>query len=51
MEITFSPGAKSDIAFWKKTGDVIVMKRIAKLLSSISSTPFEGGRETRTTQI
>ena len=42
MEITFSPGAKNDIAFWKKTGDVIVMKRIAKLLSSISSTPFEG---------
>ena len=32
MEITFSPGAKSDIAFWKKTGDVIVMKHIAKLV-------------------
>ena len=42
MEVEFALEAKNDLAFWKRTNNVIVLKRIRKVIESISATPFEG---------
>jgi toxin YoeB len=42
MEIEYTLQAKEDLAYWKKINNVIVLKRIRKLLEVIIETPFEG---------
>lgn len=42
MEIVFTEKAKSDIAFWKKSGNKQIQKRISELIASITVSPHEG---------
>ena len=42
MEIDYTLQAKEDLAYWKKVNNVIVLKKIRKLIESILETPFEG---------
>jgi len=42
MEIKFMPKADEDLAYWKATGNKLVMKRITKLLEDILQHPFTG---------
>ena len=42
MEIKYTFQASEDLLFWKKSNNVAVLKRIRKLIESISQTPFEG---------
>jgi toxin YoeB len=42
MEVDYTLQAKEDLAYWKKLNNVIVLKRIRKLLEVIRETPFEG---------
>ena len=42
MEIEYTLQAKEDLGYWKKTNNIIVLKKIRKLLESIIETPFEG---------
>jgi toxin YoeB len=42
MEIVFLPDAKEDLNFWVKTGNKVTIKKIAQLVESIKSNPFEG---------
>jgi toxin YoeB len=42
MEIEYTLQASEDLAFWKKSNNVAVLKKIRKLLESISETPYEG---------
>lgn len=42
MEIEFTLQAKEDLAYWKKINNVIVLKKIRKLLEVIIEAPFEG---------
>lgn len=42
MEIIYSEVAKEDIAFWKKSGDKGIQKKIQSLIEDIRKSPFEG---------
>ena len=42
MEIDYTLQAKEDLAYWKKINNVIVLKKIRKLLEAIIEMPFEG---------
>ena len=42
MEIIFSNKAKKDLAFWSKSGNKSIIKKIAELLRAIKENPFEG---------
>lgn len=42
MEIEFTLQASEELTFWKKSNNVAVLKKIRKLIESISETPFEG---------
>lgn len=42
MEIIFSERAIEELAHWKKTGEVTILKKIRQLLESINLTRFEG---------
>jgi toxin YoeB len=42
MEIVLSPKAEDYLSFWEKSGDKIVLKKIAQLTRAISENPFEG---------
>ncbi len=42
MEIVYTESALSDLAFWKKSGNLKTQSRIAQLLQSISLDPFKG---------
>jgi toxin YoeB len=42
MEIEYSPEAKDDLIFWKKSGNKPILKRIRSLLESIQDNPYEG---------
>jgi len=42
MEIEYTFQAKEDLAYWKKTNNEIVLKKIRKLLEAIIESPFEG---------
>jgi toxin YoeB len=42
MEIVYTEKAKSDIDFWKKSGNKQIQKRISELISSIALTPYHG---------
>jgi toxin YoeB len=42
MEIIFSNKAKSDLLFWQKSGNKIILKKISQLIRSIQISPYEG---------
>ena len=42
MEIKLLPKADEDLAYWKKTGNVRIMKRITALLADVLKHPFTG---------
>jgi toxin YoeB len=42
MEIILFEQAQKDIAFWKKSGNKGIMKRISALLEDIEKTPYTG---------
>jgi toxin YoeB len=42
MQIILLPEAKEDLDFWIKSGNKPVLKKIAQILESVSSTPYEG---------
>ncbi|MDP4227001.1 MAG: Txe/YoeB family addiction module toxin [Bacteroidota bacterium] len=42
MEIEYTLQASEDLVFWKKSNNVTVLKKIRKLIESISETPCEG---------
>lgn len=42
MEIILLPKAQEHLAFWKKTGNKIILKRIAMLSRAIVDNPFNG---------
>ncbi|HAZ03463.1 MAG: toxin of toxin-antitoxin system [Bacteroidetes bacterium GWF2_42_66] len=42
MQIILMPEAKADLDFWIKSGNKPVLKKIAQLLESVSTTPYEG---------
>ncbi|RZL29851.1 MAG: Txe/YoeB family addiction module toxin [Pedobacter sp.] len=42
MEVIFSPKAVSDLAFWKKSGNKTVQKKITQLIIAIQENPFAG---------
>ncbi len=42
MEIEYTLKAQNDLAYWKKINNIIILKRIRKLIESILETPFEG---------
>ncbi|GAB6011960.1 Txe/YoeB family addiction module toxin [Viscerimonas tarda] len=42
MEIVYSEQAQEDIAYWKKTGNKAIMKRISALIDDIQKHPFTG---------
>lgn len=42
MEIDFTDDAKSDLAFWIKSGNKSIQKKINELITSISHTPYSG---------
>ncbi|MEY3411563.1 MAG: hypothetical protein RIQ70_249 [Bacteroidota bacterium] len=42
MEIILTPKADEHLAYWKKTGNKTILKRIAILTKAILENPFEG---------
>jgi len=42
MEIRYSKKAKSDLEFWSKSGNKIIIKKISELIKAIQLNPFEG---------
>jgi toxin YoeB len=42
MEIEYTLQAKEDLVYWKKINNIIVLKKIRKLLEVVIETPFEG---------
>jgi toxin YoeB len=42
MQIIYSPKAKEHLDFWVKTGNKLVLKKIAKLTKAIMEKPYEG---------
>lgn len=42
MEVIFAPKAISDLAYWKKSGNKIVQKKINQLIIAIQENPFTG---------
>ena len=42
MEIEYTLQAKEDLAYWKKINNIIVLKKIRKLLEAVLENPFEG---------
>jgi toxin YoeB len=42
MEISYSEEAQQDIQYWKKSGNIIIQKKIQQLLTAICDAPFEG---------
>jgi toxin YoeB len=42
MEISYTEEALKDIAYWKKSGNKGIQKKIQSLIEDIKSTPFEG---------
>lgn len=42
MELVLLPQAQADRDYWKKTGNVAIMKRISALLADILEHPFTG---------
>ncbi len=42
MEVIYHSEALSDIEYWKKSGNVLVQKRISALIADICEHPFSG---------
>ena len=42
MEIAFLPQAAEDLEYWKRRGEVRILKRIRALLADILEHPFQG---------
>ena len=42
MEIEFTATADGDLNYWKRSGNVSVLKKIRQLLESILESPFTG---------
>lgn len=42
MEIDYIGRAIEDIKYWKNSGNLLIQKRISKLLNVISQTPYTG---------
>lgn len=42
MEIVISPAAKKDFGYWKKAGNISVMRKIDSLIADIIKHPFTG---------
>jgi toxin YoeB len=42
MEIIYLPQAEEDLDFWIKTGNKIILKKIAQLTEAIIENPFQG---------
>jgi toxin YoeB len=42
MEVGFSGEAQEDLRYWKKVGDVAVMRRIELLVDAIRENPYQG---------
>ena len=42
MEIIYSEKAQRDRAFWKKSGNKVIMNKISALIADIQVNPFEG---------
>jgi toxin YoeB len=42
LEIIYSPEAREDIAWWKKSGNKKIMDRITSLIHSVEKDPFQG---------
>lgn len=42
MELEYTLQASENLAFWKKSNNVAMLKKIRKLIESISETPYEG---------
>ncbi|WP_291099007.1 MULTISPECIES: Txe/YoeB family addiction module toxin [unclassified Flavobacterium] len=42
MEIIFLPSAEQDLAYWVKTGNKVVLKKIAALLEDVLKHPYSG---------
>lgn len=42
MEIEYTIQAREDLAYWKKTNDRKVLKRIRALIESLVESPYEG---------
>jgi len=40
--INFTDEALADLEYWKKSGNVIVLKRIRQLIQAIQNDPFKG---------
>jgi toxin YoeB len=40
--IKFTTEALSDLEYWKKSGNIIILKRIRQLLLAIQNDPFNG---------
>lgn len=42
MEVIFLPQADKDLAYWVKTGNKSILKKIAELTAAILENPYEG---------
>lgn len=42
MEVIYAPKAVADLAYWKKSGNKRVQKKIQQLIAAIEENPFEG---------
>ena len=42
MEIEYTLQAKEDLTYWKRVNNVVVLKKIRKLIEDILETPYEG---------
>jgi toxin YoeB len=40
--VGFTSEALDDLAYWKKSGNIIILKRIRQLLQAIENDPFNG---------
>jgi len=42
MEVIYAPKAVADLAYWKKSGNKNIQKKIQQLIAAIEENPFEG---------
>jgi toxin YoeB len=42
MEIELTVQAKNDLAYWNRTGNKVILRKIRTLLEDILNTPFSG---------
>lgn len=42
MEVIFMPTAIEDLEFWKKSGSIVILKRIRQLIEAIQQSPHDG---------